>query len=207
MLRDAVSTSRNISSVLPTLAGLTSTANPSQVAHQLAQKLQPLCRQLVRKKVDPGQVAAGPGKARDETSSDRVVADVENDRNGRGCCLGRERRQVPPEGGDHCDAAANEIGGQRRQSIGLVVGPTVFYRDVLAFDVANVLEPLAEGPHRFYVALGRLWVEETDHRHRCLLRPCRKRPRRGATEQRYELTPFQLTELHTLPLARESVTA
>src|SRR5262245_39622656 len=173
--------------VTPYTRGIDEHGHPSQAAHQLAQKLQPLCRQLVRKKVDPGQVAAGPGKARDETSSDWVVADVENDGNGRGCRLGRERRQVPPEGGDHCDAAANEVGHQRRKSIGLVVGPTVLYRDVLAFDVAKVLEPLAEGPHRFYVALGRLWVEETDHLHRCLLRPCRERPRHRAAEQRYEL--------------------
>src|SRR5262249_23137123 len=65
----------------------------------------------------------------------------------------------------------------------------------LAFGVANVLEALAEGPHRFYVALGRLRVEETDHWHRRLLRPRRERPgNRRATEQRDEVaSPHSIT--------------
>src|SRR5262249_8113439 len=91
------------------VGGIDEHGHPSQVAHQLAQKLQPFCPQLIRENVNPGQVAARPGEARDETSSDRVVADAENDGNGRGCCLGREPRQMSPGGRDHCDAAANEI--------------------------------------------------------------------------------------------------
>src|SRR5215472_18210508 len=92
------------------VGGIDEHGHPSQAAHQLAQKLQPLCYQLIRDHVNPGQVAARPGMARDEASSDRVVANVEDDGN---CCsrsLGRERRQMSPAGGDHCDAPANEIG-------------------------------------------------------------------------------------------------
>jgi hypothetical protein len=38
-----------------------------------------------------------------------------------------------------------------------------------------------------------------------LLRPHRKRPSGcRAAEERYELRPFQSTELHTLPLARDN---
>ena len=43
-------------------------------------------------------------------------------------------------------------------------------------------------------------MKEPNDRRRRLLRARRERPRcRSATEQRYELTPFQLTELHVLP--------
>jgi hypothetical protein len=40
-----------------------------------------------------------------------------------------------------------------------------------------------------------------------LLRVRRQRPSRRAAEQRNELTPFQLTQLHVLPLAEAYVTA
>ena len=46
-------------------------------------------------------------------------------------------------------------------------------------------------------------AEESDHRHRWLLRPRRERPsRRRATKQRDDLAALQLTKLHPLPLAR-----
>ena len=64
--------------------------------HQLAQQLQPLCRQLGIEKIDPCQVAARPGEAGDKTKPDRVFADDEDDGDRRGCRLGRERRSAPP---------------------------------------------------------------------------------------------------------------
>jgi len=42
------------------------------------------------------------------------------------------------------DPAANEVGRQRRQPIHLILGPAVFNRDVLALDIAGVLQALAE---------------------------------------------------------------
>jgi len=47
--------------------------------YQLMQKLQLLCRQFGIEKIDTGQVAARPGEARDETETDGIVADDEDD--------------------------------------------------------------------------------------------------------------------------------
>ena len=111
--------------------------------HQLAQELQPLCRQLATEKIDTCQVAARPGEAGDETKPDRVFADEEDDGDRRGCRLGRERRRVPPVAAITA-TRANQIGRQRRQPIDLVVGPAVFDRHILALDVASVFQALAE---------------------------------------------------------------
>src|SRR5262249_4943242 len=44
-----------------------------------------------------------------------------------------------------------------------------------------------------------LGMQESDHRHRGLLRARRERPCSRATEQRDELAPFHLTEMHPIP--------
>jgi hypothetical protein len=44
----------------------------------------------------------------------------------------------------------------------------------------------------------RVCTHVPDRRQPCLLRLRRQRPRRRAAEQQYELTPFQLTELHAV---------
>ena len=116
----------------------------SGCGHQLAQQLQPLCRQLSVEKIDTCQVAARPGEAGDKTKPDRVVADDEDDGDRRGCRLGRERRSGASGRGDHGDLPANQFGRQRRQSIELILGPAVFDRHVLALDIAGVFQALAK---------------------------------------------------------------
>jgi hypothetical protein len=64
--------------------------NASGRRYQLAQKFQPLCRQFTRQPIDPSQVAAGPGKARDETKRDRIFRGGEDDRDCRGRGLSRK---------------------------------------------------------------------------------------------------------------------
>ena len=44
----------------------------------------------------------------------------------------------------HGDLAANQFGRQRREPIKLTLRPTVFDRDVLAFDIACLLQALAK---------------------------------------------------------------
>jgi hypothetical protein len=59
-------------------------------------------------------------------------------------------------------------------------------------------EPLAE-TNWHGRAGGDPTVEKTDNRHRRLLRPRRKRPRRRAAEKGDELASFQMIELHSIP--------
>jgi hypothetical protein len=85
--------------------------------------------------------------------------------------------------------AANQFRCQRRQTLDLIVGPTIFDGHVLAFDEACVFQALAKCTHAVRVAVGVCGVEEPDHRHRQLLRACREGPSSCAAEERDELAP------------------
>ena len=75
-------------------SGLTSTATDGRVRHQLAQQLQSLCRRAwPAENANAGDIAARPIEAGDEAALDRIVAAREDDRNRRGCRLGRQRRR------------------------------------------------------------------------------------------------------------------
>ena len=112
--------------------------NASGCRHHLTQELQPLGHQLSRENIDTCQVAARPGKANDKTKPDRVIADVEDAGDRRGCRLGGDRRTIS-KCCDHGDPLVKEFGRQCRQSIPLTLRPTVYDRHVLALDVAAVL--------------------------------------------------------------------
>jgi hypothetical protein len=142
------------------------------------------------KKVDPGQVAARPGKAGDQTNFDRVIADAEDDGDRGGCCLRSQRRRRGASN-DHGDTSPNKIDRQRRQSIDLILGPTVFDGDVFALDIAVIIQALAKCGQNNVRKRARLAVEEPNHRHRRLLRARRERPRgRRAAKQSDENATF-----------------
>src|SRR5262249_25547382 len=61
--------------------------------YEFAQEFQPFGYQLVAKKIDARRVAAGPGEAGDKAQPDRGFRDGKDDRDCRGCCLGRERHR------------------------------------------------------------------------------------------------------------------
>ena len=121
--------------------------NASSTGHQLTQEFQPLCHQLGREKIDPRQVAARPGEARDQTEPDRVFGDARR----RWGSSWLPPWPPTPEGclprDDHGDLPADQIGRQRRQPIELILGPAVFDRHVLALDIAGVLQALAKSAH------------------------------------------------------------
>jgi hypothetical protein len=106
--------------------------------------------------------------------------------------LCRERRSGATWGDDHVHLAANQIGGQRWQSIVSILGPAVFDRDILALQIAGLFQPLPDGLYAESVSLRRSGKEQADHRHRRLLRARRERPRRRAAEEGDERAPFHV---------------
>ena len=74
------------------------------------------------------------------------------------------------------DSAADEVGGQREQSIIMTVRPAIFGRHVLTFDVAGLAQSLTERGQERLCALGRDAAEPANHGHRLLLRADGERP-------------------------------
>jgi hypothetical protein len=66
-------------------------SNTNGFGHQVMQEPHPLGYHLAAEIIDADCVAAEPGKVGDKTKPDRVVADAEDDGDGRCCGFGRER--------------------------------------------------------------------------------------------------------------------
>jgi len=65
----------------------------------------------------------------------------------------------------------------------MVFCPPVFNRYILAFDERGLVQaPMKRGQHLPGVT-GRFPFQESNHRHLCLLRPRRERPRRTPAER------------------------
>src|SRR6516164_1126825 len=158
--------------------------------YQFAQELHALGGQSHGEVTHAGDVAARTIEARHQTELDRVGANVKHDWDRRGCGLGRNRRGAGARCDDHAHAAGDEVGGQRRQSLIVAIGPAEFEDDVLALDKACLSKALAEGRHSVSALSGRAGVEETDHWHGRLLPSRDERPHRRAAEQRDERAPF-----------------
>ena len=82
-----------------------------------------------------------------------------------------------PHRDDHRDRPAGQFAHQHWQPVELVLGPTVFDRDVLAFGITALLQPCSKPAQSLGGYIGRLRVYEADHRHRRLLPTRRARPR------------------------------
>src|SRR5262245_40136273 len=163
------------------------------------QEFQPLCRQLATVKIDTRRIATRLSEASDETQPDRVFGSHENDGGHFACGFGSRRRRVA-YGDDHSDPSVNQFGCEHRQPIELPLRPAVYDRYILALDIAAILQTLAKSTQTVgaYVRRCRR-VEETDHRHRRLLRARGEGPRRRrAAEERNELPPSHAG--HGLPL-------
>jgi hypothetical protein len=78
----------------------------------------------------------------------RIFGGAKDDGDRRGCSLGRERgRRVTCN--DHCDLSTNQFGRQHRETIALIVGPAILDGHVLALNIADVFEALAESAQAF----------------------------------------------------------
>ena len=79
----------DVTSVIP-VAQFDQHGNASRSGHQFAQEFEVALPSTHSRKIDTGCVAGWPGQARDKTNPDWVFAGDENDRDRRGCRLGRE---------------------------------------------------------------------------------------------------------------------
>jgi hypothetical protein len=70
-------------------------------------------------------------------------------------------------------------------------------RYILAFDKRGLVQASVKRGHGLPGVTGRFALEESNRRHRRLLRPRRERPRRRTAKQGDELAP-----LHVLPQAQ-----
>src|SRR5262245_14274585 len=95
---------------------------------------------------------------------------------------------------DHRHLTAYQIGCEVGQYIVLVLRPAILDHDILALDVAGFANALPECGQIACTISKRRAAEESNHRHRRLLRPRRKRPCRRAADQRDELAaPHSIT--------------
>src|SRR5712691_1084188 len=159
------------------------------------QKLQPLRRQFTADNVDARRAAARLGDAGDESKVDRIFGEDEHDGDRRGCRFGRERRSVAARDEDR-NLSAHQFERQRGQSVVFAFGPAVFDRNVLAHDIAGLLEALLKCART--AQSWRCSAKIPDHRHRATLlrarRPNYRRRGRRATEKRDELAaPHSIT--------------
>src|SRR5262249_18820410 len=83
----------------------------------------------------------------------------------------------------------NEILCERGESIVLPIRPERFYRDVLALDITDFLQTLAKCGYYVGVRLRRRAAQESNHRHRRLLRAHRERSCGRTADKRDELSP------------------
>src|SRR5215470_3644728 len=91
---------------------------------------------------------------------------------------------------DHRHLTAYQIGCEVGQYIVLVLRPAILDHDILALDVAGFANALPECGQIACTISKRRAAEESNHRHRRLLRARRERPRGRAAKQRDELAAF-----------------
>src|SRR5262249_4942764 len=158
----------------------------------LLDHLQPFSNQWGVDESEAGEVAAWLRQAGHETLSDRIVDDVEYDRDATGrlfqCC--RDRR---PASDDEVRCRTHQLrrGGSNPAQIS--TGISMLDLNIPVLGPPERREPLPkrnDASHHFRIVLG-VWMQERDATHaRRLLRARRERPGSRAAEQRNEGAPF-----------------
>src|SRR6516164_9007411 len=121
--------------------------------------------------------------AGDKAAFDRVVVARDCDRDSTGRAHGDERRIVAAGCRDHSYLTWDKISRERRQAIQSSLRPAMFDRDVLTLDVTDLVQATPERGCQGSERLRRLSIQESNHRHRRLLRARRERPRSRAAER------------------------
>src|SRR5262249_51166681 len=146
--------------------------------------------QFCVEKTHAGHIAARLVQAGNEADLYRIGSRGEDNRNGASRGLGNETGRSAGRSNDR-DSSTNEGGRLRRPSLVLAFRPAILDRQVLAVYVAGFLQSLPKRGCVERIPLRSCAVEESNYRHRALLRARRERQRRRrAAEQRDERAPF-----------------
>jgi hypothetical protein len=145
--------------------------------HQFMQKPESLGFHFGDEQVYPGGVSSRAIEARDEAEVDGVSANHKYDRNCRCCTFGRKCRRLAAYRNNDRHLTMDQVGGESREPIVLSVSPAILDRNVLALNVAGLLQTLKERADRSSNGGRRKAAEEPDHRHCRLLRTRREWPR------------------------------
>jgi hypothetical protein len=167
--------------------------NHAGLGNQLGHQLEPLRVQLAGEDAEAREVAPRSGETGDQAAPDRVGVAGEDDWDRRGPVFRRKRRR-DAGCGDHVDVAADEGGGQFGQPPILPLRAKVFDPNVLPLDIAGFAQSPVEGGQKRCKRAERRAAEETDHRHRLLLRTervCRRH--RAAQHQQQFAAPHSMT--------------
>src|SRR5215470_1308710 len=126
-------------------------------------------------------------KARDVAERDRIATDGKHNWDCRSRRPGSDYGGVATGRCEHRDLALKEFGRERRQAIVLTIRKAINNPNILALDITRFSQSGLKSCHHVGRPTARTALEETDHRHRRLLRARRERPRgRSAAQKRYE---------------------
>src|SRR6516225_4085403 len=169
------------------------------------QQLQPLRYFRLSLKAHAGYIAARPAEVGHEAGCNWIAAADEHDRYGRGGSHCRARGDILAK--NHGHLPANQIGRKCWEPIELILRPAEFDSDVMAVDEPRFLQAIAECRYSVNCVGSSCCLKESDHRHRCLLRTRRERPRRRAADERDECAPLHLRGHSITSSARASSVA
>src|SRR5262249_27453321 len=148
---------------------------------------------LVAEIANARDITTRPVEVRNEALLDRILTHQEHNGDGRRVLFCRPCRSGAVRK-NSAHTVANQIGGQRRKPVDLVLCPAKFDGNVPAFAVARFVQPFPKSRQEGCLALTRTEAEISDHRHCRLLRACSQRPCCcRTTEQRDELAPPCMT--------------
>jgi hypothetical protein len=124
------------------IVGVCEQGEQAGLGNKLGKQVELLGHQLPRHDADAREVATRPAETANEPISDRVACREDNwDR--RGCAFRCHCRRCTARE-DHVYLATNEVGGQSRQPVIIVLRPAVFDRHILSLDVAGFAQSLVE---------------------------------------------------------------
>jgi hypothetical protein len=168
--------------------------------NQFMQQFEPLRPEVRTQRGHPREVASWMVEAGDKPARNWIAAQKKDDRNRHGRPLCGDCPRRGSRRSDNVHSTAHKIGCKFWQPIVMTARKAVFDCNIASFDVAGFSQTFVECGDEICELLRGNGRQKPDHRHCRLLRARRERPRRRATEQRYELAA-----LHVGPSPPESV--